>query len=296
VLVISLTLPFFHLVDRASINPRTLVARVMVAFVTVGMLHGAYCYLVGAIFSVPPAYLARAGFMQLGLVAPLVKPQHFERVGLPADLGTTLRFPLGDPDARMRHMWTPGGLVWELRRRELDVERIARPLARLAVADDPLGVVRLGLHTVGDYFRQNEIRHALDNDLGRRPIPRDILWNLREQWGYDARGLPTLSTIVSRWFEHATWWLVACLFLLPPLAVLNTLAYWNTPLRVQGLLVALVGIGLVLTHVLFVPVAFYRYLHPLPFFLILNAVPLAYAAAAASPLPTLLPFTRHTHQ
>jgi hypothetical protein len=274
VLVISLALPLMH-VDRRRIAMRSLVTHAAVAVAAVAALHGGYRYLVGEIFGVPPGYLARAGFMQLGLVLPLVKPEHLARVGLPADLENDLQFPLAAPDARMGHLWAPGGLVRELRRRHLNVEAIARPLSRMAVADEPLGLVRLGLHTVGGYFREGDIQHALDNDLGRRRIPADILWSLREHWGYDASGLSTRVTLISWSFERATWWLVACLLLLVPLAALNVLVHWRTPLRLQALLAALFAVGLVAAHVLFVPVAFYRYLHPLPFFVLMNALPLA---------------------
>jgi phosphoglycerol transferase MdoB-like AlkP superfamily enzyme len=65
---------------------------------------------------------------------------------------------------------------------------------------------------------------------------------------------------------------VACLFVLPVLSVLNVAAHWHTPRRGQAVLAGLFGIGLVLAHVLFVNVAFYRYLHPLPFFVLLNGL------------------------
>jgi hypothetical protein len=213
--------------------------------------------------------------MQLGLVAPLIRPEHFERVGLPHNFAEELEHPLADPDARMRHMWAPGGLIRELRDRQLELEPIARELSRLALRDDPLGLVRMGVGTVGNYFTAEGIEHALDNDLGRRQIPADILWTLRERWNYEAAGLPTRVTIVSRYFEAGTWWLVACLFLLPVLSVWNVRAHWRTPARTQALLAGLIGVGLVLAHVLFVPVAFYRYLHPLPFFVLLNGLAVA---------------------
>jgi hypothetical protein len=275
VLAISLVLPLLRVFDRRHVAMRSLVSHTAIAAVAVAALHGGYCYAVGQIFGVPPGYLGRAGFMQLGLVMPLVKPVHLERVGLPADLESDLQFPLAAPNARMAHLWAPGGLVRELRRRALDVEAIARPLSRMAVTDNPLGLVALGLHTVGDYFREGAIQHALHNDLGRRPIPADILWGLREYWSYDASGLSTRVTLISWSFERATWWLVACLFLLVPVATLNALVHWPTPLRVQALLAALFAVGLVAAHVLFVPVALYRYLHPLPFFVLMNALPLA---------------------
>ncbi len=272
VLVISLTLPLIRSVDTWPRAWRTLLSHMAIALCAVTVLHVGYRSWVALVFSSPPGYIARAGFMQLGLVTPLVRPDHFERVGLPRNLADELDYPLSDPDARMEHMWAPGGLVRELGSRKLDVESIARDLSRMAIREDPLGLVRLGITTVGNYFVAERIEHALDNDLGRREIPEEVLWTLRERWNYDATGLATRVTVVSWYFERATWWLVVCLFVLPVLSVLNVAAHWHTPRRGQAVLAALFGIGLVLAHVLFVNVAFYRYLHPLPFFVLLNGL------------------------
>jgi hypothetical protein len=272
VIVISLALPLIRAVDASPMARRTLLQHLALALCAVTVLHVGYRHWVAVIFNSPPGYLARAGFMQLGLVMPLVRPEHFERVGLPRNFAEELDYPLSDPDARMEHMWAAGGLVQELRDRQLNVEAIAREISRMALRDDPLGLVRLGVGTVGDYFTAEGIEQALDNDLGRRQIPYEVLWTLRERWNYDATGLSTRVTVVSRYFQTATWWLVVCLFLLPVFSVLNVAAHWRTPQRGQAVLAALVGIGLVMAHVLFVPVAFYRYLHPLPFFVILNGL------------------------
>lgn len=275
VLVISVGLPGLHGVLAWPKPRRPLLSHVALALCAVAIMHAGYRTWVAVIFNSPPGYLARAGFMQLGLVMPLVRPEHLERVGLPRNFADALEHPLSDPDARMRHMWAPGGFVRELRNRQLNVEPIARELSRMAVMDDPLGLVRMGVGTVGNYFTSGGIAQALDNDLGRRAIPPEILWSLREKWSYDASGVPTSVTAVSRYFEVGSWWLVACLFVLLPLSVLNVVVHWRTPQRMQAVLAALFGIGLVLAHVLFVPVAFYRYLHPLPFFVLLNAAALA---------------------
>jgi hypothetical protein len=275
VLVLPVMLPVVRGMLTRPWPRRALLAHVAVALCAVAVFHTGYRSWVAAIFSAPPGYIARAGFMQLGLVAPLVRPEHFERVGLPRDFAEELDYPLSDPDARMRHMWAPGGLVRALRDRQLDVEGIARDLSRLALRDNPTGLVRMGVGTVGNYFTAHGIAHALDNDLGRREIPADILSVLREHWNYDATGLATRVTVVSQYFEVGTWWLLACLFLLPVLSVLNIVVHWRTPQRPQAVLAALIGLGLVAAHVLFVAVAFYRYLHPLPFFVLLNAAGLA---------------------
>jgi hypothetical protein len=273
VLVISLVLPLVRLVDRSSPSRVTVAKHLAVAVASVAALHAAYAVWVGALFRIPPTYLPRSGFMRLGLVLPLVKPEHFVRAGLPSSLEIELHYPIADPHARQPHLWAPGGLVRALRARQLDVERVASELSRMAIADDPFGIVRLGLYTLGDYFRPEEIKIALDNDLGRRVIPPDVLWNLREHWGYDAAGLHTRVTVVSRYFEAGTWWLVLCLFLTIPLCLLTLRVHWPTPRRALAVVVALFGVGLVLAHVLFAPVAFYRYLHPLPFVFVAAGVP-----------------------
>jgi hypothetical protein len=275
VLVISLTLPLLRLLERTAVPRATVVRHLAVSAAAVVALHMSYAVRVGALFDVPPTYLPRSGFMRLGLVLPLVKPEHFVHVGLPSTLESELQYPIADPHARQPHLWATGGLVHSLRGRNLDVEQVATDLSRMAIADDPFGIVRLGLYTLGDYFRPEEIKSALYNDLGRRVIPHDALWNLREHWGYDATDLHTKVSGVSRYFEAGTWWLVACLLITGPLCVWNAIASWPRPERLFALLTSLFGVGLVLSHVLFVPVAFYRYLHPLPFFVLATAIPLA---------------------
>ena len=271
VLVISVIVPLLRRLVAAPPSWSRVAGHTLVALLCVAVAHGSFQQWVAWIFKSPPGYIARAGFMQLGLVMPLVTPEQLERVGLPRDFGEQLHFPMADPDARMPHMWAQGGFVRTLRERKLPIEPIARPLARMALLEDPIGLVSLGIHTVGDYFRADRIAHALDNDLGRRVIPDEILWTLREVWHYDATGLWNRTTPVSWYFERGTWLLVLWLFALAPLVLVNAWALRRTPARAQALLLALFGVGLVLAHVLFVPVAFYRYLHPLPVFAVIAA-------------------------
>lgn len=279
VLVLSCTLPLLVLVcSNRPLRWRRVGAHALLAVCVTTTVHTGYRYSVARTFDVAPAYLPRAGFMQLGLVVPLVTSDHLERAGLPRDFDTRLDYPLADRRARMAHMWAEGGLTRALREEGVDVERVSRDLSRMAIADNPLGLVTLGVDTVGDYFRAGSIRHALDNDLGRRRIPADLLRQLDESWHYDARGLPTRVTPVSWYYEHVTpWWLVACLLALVPLAALHLMVHWRTPVRTQALLFSLVSVGLVLSHVLFVNVAFYRYLQPLPFFVLVTGVSSAVA-------------------
>jgi hypothetical protein len=274
VIVSSVAIPILRFLAAPPPSRLALAGHLTLAVLSVVLTHGAYQQWVAWIFKSPPGYIARSGFMQLGLVMPLVQTHHLVRVGLPPDFEKDLRFPLAEPDERMRHMWSVGGFVRTLRERQIPIEPVARPLARMALADDPWGLVRIGIHTVGNYFRDESITHALENDLGRRVIPDETLWTLREQWHYDATGLWAKTTAVSWYFEHTTWLLVGCLLLLIPLAIGNLILHWHTSHRAQASLVALIAIGLVLAHILFVPVAFYRYLHPLPVFVLLNVVPM----------------------
>ena len=102
VLVISLTLPLIRSVDTWPMAWRTLLSHMAIALCAVTVLHVGYRTWVALVFSSPPGYIARAGFMQLGLVTPLVRPDHFERVGLPRNFADELDYPLSDPDARTR--------------------------------------------------------------------------------------------------------------------------------------------------------------------------------------------------
>jgi hypothetical protein len=249
----------------------------VVAACSVAVLHTGYRQMVAFIFAVPPTYMASGGFMQMSLVVPLIRPEHFARAGLPADFGAHLEYPLDDPDARSAHAWEPGGLASAITTRRVDLEPTARALSRMAVLDDPVGLVRLGLHTSANYFRPAMARWALEDDLGRRPYPATLIESLRDDWGYDGRGVPFRPTAISGYFAQSVWWLAACLCLTVPIAGLNLLMSWTTAMRAYAVLGTIATAALVAATILFVIVALYRYLHPLPFLLMLNAVPLIHA-------------------
>jgi hypothetical protein len=97
---------------------------------------------------------------------------------------------------------------------------------------------------------------------------------VRKHWDYDMTGVAERWTPVSRAFAAGSNWLVACLFLLLPLSLANVLVHWRDPRRLQAVLAALFGIGLVASEVLFSNIASYRYLHGFPFFVLVNALPL----------------------
>lgn len=280
VIVITLGLPLLFLFDRRHApRARVLAAHCVFAAACFWATHGEYRQYVGTLFERPPGYIGQAGFMRMGLVAPLIKPEHFARVGLPAGFADRLEFDLADPHTRASQLWSKGGLADAIGKAGLDVDRTCRKLSAYALRDDPFGVVRLGIGTLGGYFSEDGARLRLTKDLGRDPMPYppEVVDTVRTHWGYDITGVAERWTPVSRAFEAGSRWLVACLFLLVPIACLNLLLQWRGPRRLQALLAALFAVGLVASHVLFSNIASYRYLHALPFFVLVNALPLALA-------------------
>lgn len=280
VIVISLGLPLLFLVDRERrLRLPAVLLHCVLAGVCFWATHGEYRSHVGTLFDRPPGYIGQAGFMRMGLVAPLIKPAHFERVGLPADFAARLAFDLADPRTRPSQLWSPGGLADALAKAGRDVDATCRKLSAYALRDDPLGVVRLGVRTLGGYFDPEGAKLRLTKDLGRDPMPYppNVVESVGTHWAYDLVGVAERWTPVSRAFEHGSRWLVACLFLLVPIALANVLLHWSGPRRLQALLAALFACGLVATEVLFSSIASYRYLHSLPFFMFVNALPLGVA-------------------
>jgi len=280
VVVITLGLPLLPLLERERWRqvPRVLAHCVLAALCFWGT-HGQYRQYVGTLFDRSPGYIGQAGFMRMGLVAPLIKPEHFVRVGLPADFADRLAFDLADPNTRPSQLWSKGGLADAIAEAGLDVDRTCRKLSIYALKDDPFGVVRLGVGTLGGYFHEQGSQLRLTKDLGRDPMPYppDVVESVREHWAYDLTGVAERWTPASRAFEVGARWLVACLFLLVPIALANVFVHWRGPRRLQAVLAALFAIGLVVTEVLFSSIASYRYLHALPFFMLVNALPLAMA-------------------
>ena len=278
VIVISLGLPLLRLFDADARPPwRVPLAHCLVALACFALTHGAYRDYVGQRFETEPGYIGSTGFMRMGLVAPLIKPADFVRAGLPADFAKRLTFDLADPDTRPAQLWTAGGLADAIAKEGLDVDATCRKLSDHAFRDDPFGLVRLGVYTLGGYFDHANARMRLTKDLARNPspYPDKVIADVRDHWHYDIGGAAQRWTPVSRWFSAGSSWLVACLFLLLPLGIANVIVHWRDPRRVQCLLGALIGAGLVSTEVLFSSIASYRYLHAFPLFMLVNALPLA---------------------
>lgn len=216
-------------------------------------------------------YLPAHGMMRIGLVAPLVRAEHFAGTGVDGrQVLDELGQPLADSHRREAHVWAPDGLYQTLSRHTDHPEAVARMITARALRDSPLGWVALGLNNVRGYFDPGVLPARLQDDLGRRPPDEGMLVALQTHLGYDARGIAASSSLATRWFELGTPWLVACFLLLAPLSVLALALNWRSPTRLAVIVLCLASLGLVSSHLLFAHIASLRYLHPMPWFVVAN--------------------------
>lgn len=224
----------------------------------------------GDLYTDHPGYTAQSGVFRLALVAPLIEPAHFRNTGVSPDVLREVTLDYRDPRLREAQIWTEGGLYDVLQRHSDDPDRVARKISIRAAREHPIGLLQLGLLTVLDYFDPAVAAPRLQDDLGRRAPSAELVADLREHLRYDVAGVHTRDTPALRWFEWGSKWLVACLFGLAPLALL---VFWrgrHAPRFELRLLLALTSLGLVAGHVLFSHIVSFRYLHPLPWFVLAN--------------------------
>ncbi len=244
---------------------RACVWPLLLAIIATWMCHSAYQHAYGRLTHSHPGYIRDGGFFRLGVVAPLVTPASFDGTGLDASLLDDVKIPLGDPHLREAQIWQPGGLIDVLRRHGGPrAYRIAARLASNALANDPIGVVRLGLQTLREYFYADYYRARLKSDLGNDRAPDELTRELlRTHFNYDIPGVAQPPSPVYRYFENASTWLVCCLFSLMPLSMLVVAASRRRCAR-EGILLGLVGTGLVVGQILCSHIISFRYLHPFP--------------------------------
>ncbi len=275
-LVLGLTacLPLLVLL-RHPRERRRAAGHVAVALLATVVLHGPYAAVDGRLTARPPGYLPAAGMMRVGLVAPLVKPAHFEGTGVDAAILGDVSPRLADPRLREAQVWGESGLWAAIVRHSPDPERVARTVTLRALRDDPAGLLRLGAGTLADYFDPAIVSARLQDELGVRPPPASMLDVLQARFGYDARGLAARPSPAWHWFSAGAPWLVGCLFALPLLASAVLAANWRSPRRGVVLVLWLASMGLAASHALFSHIPSLRYLHPFPWFVLANAALLA---------------------
>ncbi|MDH5822807.1 glycosyltransferase family 39 protein [Luteimonas sp. RD2P54] len=234
--------------------------------------HVAYTQAYGRAAHAPAGYLAHTGMMRIGLVAPLIEPEHFHGTGVSGELLREVRIPLNDHWQRSHHIWDDGGLWSVLVEHSTTPELVARTVTRRALLGDPLGLLRINIATLAGYFDARRSRSKMLDDTGVRTLQPPELRQLHQWTGWNFSGSDTVDSPARRYFALSAAWLAACLFALGPLAVITGILGWRSRSRDQYLLLALVSLGLVANHLLFAHIHSYRYLHPMPLFVIANLV------------------------
>lgn len=247
-----------------------LAAHVVLILLATVLVHIGYMQLHARMTDGPADYMRAQGQMRLGLVAPLVQPEHLEQVGLSPALIDELKVPLQDHRAREAHIWVEGGL-WQVillrAENEGEAQRTALALSTLALESDPLGLLRLGLANFRDYFSAEVAQHRMNDDLGLRPLDEGVIEGLARLLAHDIAAVQERRSPVFVWFESSRWWLTIVLFALAPVA-LCLLVLRARDLRpgmaATALVLGFVGLGLVASQLLFSHIVSFRYLHPMP--------------------------------
>ncbi len=245
----------------------------LVVLASTVVLHGGYRQLVTDAVGGHAGYIRHAGYFRLGLVAPYVQPGDLAGFGLPADFLDRLRPGLRDPREREDHTWRDDGLIPSLRGALGDVEgnRAARKISTRVFKRDRLVLLRLAAATLGDYFVPAIATARMQDDLGLHRFDDGIRGWLGDAFGLDLRGIPERPSPVFSYFAASGAWLTACLFLGLPLALAMLILAWPTALRAPALLLALATLGLFASHALFSPIVSFRYLHPFPWLVWVDA-------------------------
>ncbi len=220
-------------------------------------------------------YTHSSGRMRLGLLAPLVKPEHLRRAGLPDDLVGRTAPPSSDPHHRESQIWVDTGLYALIARYSSTPDDSARKVAMYAFRDDPLGLLRLGFGNLLDHFDRGITASRMQDDLGTRPPDAGMVTIIAERFGHDVEGVATRSSPVYAYYAGSRWWWILLLFSLPLLA----LAVWWRHRRedpAMAALLALLGLGMFTSHVLFSHIVSFRYLHPMA---VITAILVAYLAS-----------------
>ena len=240
--------------------------------------HLVYTHAYGYLNKCPPGYLALSGMMQVGLVAPLIRGEDFEGTGVSGDVLKQVQLPLDDHWQRGNHIWSERGLWRAIEKHSSEPEAVARVVTRRAMLRDVTGLLRINVETLGGYFDREKVDRRMQDDKAVIAPDEHALQRIQEWLRWDARGVDAVDTPARRYFAASPAWLTGCLFLLFPLALATVAAGWRRSNRAQYCLLALVSMGLVASHVLFAHIVSFRYLHPLPWFVLANVAALREAS------------------
>lgn len=284
VLVMGVVAPMLLWLQHVDV--RRIAAHMAIALVLLCGLHGGYRQLIAARFHTAPAWSARSGLMELGLVAPLVKPEHLWAEGISPNVLTLLRYDLHDPYTRNDQMWSPFGLGDVLGLDDSEAgDALGGRIAKRALHDDPFGLLRLGMANAAGYFDPDYSQNRLLADrASERPYAPDVRAPARSVLNTDIAGTEKVESPARRWFTLASSWLVVCWLALVPLAAWACWRLRRAGRMTEASVLLLYALGLASTQFLFSAVVSYRYLHPMPAFVLI-----ALAVIAMPRTPTFRP-------
>ena len=253
-------------------RPRVLAVALAVSCGSTTLFHLGYRHLTGRLAGREPAYHYRTGSFLVAVTAPLVQARDAidVRVAGAVLAQNQSRLPLSDPALRAHQMWSPDGLVARLRAvfpgDEREADKAAERLAHTAILRDPLGFVRLGLHTYLEYWRSiPSLDRILPPENGTGPVPALTPSDVRmilATFGTDVSNQNTLHTPSRRYHLRGRYWNV---FLLAS-PLLGFLILWSKAVPIRGSAPLVVWSFLLLTATcLGAGEVAYRYLHPFSF-------------------------------
>jgi hypothetical protein len=236
------------------------------------LLHAGYQRLTGILAGREPAYHYRTGDFLISLVAPLVRAEDAQDARAAEAIRAQNRsdLPMSDIDGRARQMWTPEGIVARLRTAFAgDVSAAVRAgdqVGRAAILRDPMGFLRLGLHTYVEYWQKiPNMQRILAYEHGSPTdpvVPEPGVRMIQAEFGVNVSNQNILHTPSRRYHLFARYWSV--FLLLSPLVA--GLALWLKPAMSDAAATLFVW-TLLLTGATFLGASevSYRYLHPFSF-------------------------------
>jgi hypothetical protein len=225
------------------------------------MLLLGYRHLYGSLVHGPAEYSSQDGIFLVADMAPIIKPIDFPLAEKRDTVFGSLRFPLADPEMRRSHRWLEGGLCRAIQTvggNEAEANRLARKTALRAMKRDPLGVLKLGAFTFGEFFNHERVKWNLELDQGQYvgPTSGDVEM-LKRSFGVDVTKR-TFTSFTKRWEEHSVWWCGALVAL--PLVYVVFLALNWSRITAPEILCAVTALTLLASAVIPVEIPNPRYI------------------------------------
>jgi hypothetical protein len=256
-------------------RPRALLTLGVHLLVAAGLtvtLHTGYKQIYSTLTGNPPGYNAASGHFILSIWAPVVEPVDFPYPELRTAVFGDLLYDRKDRFTRTMQLFAEGGLVERISGAVSESRSNAAALqtAMNALKRDPLGVARLSLQTLGDYFNPRVLRESILNDLAMDDDQIDLYHRYLKVFGeyahFHDRAEQQAMTPMKSYYQAAVPWFWLLLFT----PILCTAAFFCAKdLRVRVLTlelhVAIYGCVAVACFLTVIPVA--RYLQPVSWLL-----------------------------